>query len=101
MPYSTARVILGQVLSIVMCGGQTHAEVTACDYMPNLPTIRSMKSKFYWTQLSYLTVVKIKLCIPCMIKAWLKMHDKRVISDTQLYFLYDLNEISFILSLSI
>ena len=28
---STARVILGQVLSIVTCGSQTHTEVTVCD----------------------------------------------------------------------
>ena len=31
----TARVILGQVLSIVTCGIRTHTVVTACDQMPN------------------------------------------------------------------
>ena len=38
MSLLTARVILGQVLSIVTCGSQTHIEVTAFDCMPKLLT---------------------------------------------------------------
>ena len=34
----TARVILGQTLSIATCGCQVHIEVTACDKIPNLLT---------------------------------------------------------------
>ena len=33
---STARVTLGQVLGIASCRSQTHTDVIACDYLPNL-----------------------------------------------------------------
>ena len=41
---STARVTLGQVISIVTCGTRTHTEVTAYDWMPNLLTTRPLRT---------------------------------------------------------
>ena len=53
-----ARVILGQVLSIVTCGSRTHIEETACEQIPNLPKIKllllqSQHNKLGRFELSY------------------------------------------------
>ena len=39
--HSTAKVVLGQALSIAICGSRTHTEVIACSYLPKLLTTKT------------------------------------------------------------